>query len=179
MPETIDCPKCQRKLRVPEELMGQAVQCPTCGAMFTAATPAPARPTGPVFTEETPWEQRAREKKAPPYIPAHEVEGQVPEGYGNWERFPRRRLDALPHRGALILTLGILSLVICGFLGPVAWIMGNNDLKEIKSGRMDREGEGLTQAGRICGIIATIFMVVGCVFYCAIFGMMGMGGAFK
>src|SRR5262245_41841356 len=176
MPETIDCPKCQRKLRVPDELIGQAVQCPTCGAMFTATTaPSP----GPAFTQELPWEQRAREQGPPQPAPAREFERPDPEDYDDWERRPRYRRDAQPHRGAMILTFGILSLVICGFLGPVAWIMGNNDLREIRAGRMDREGEGLTQAGRICGMIATIFMVLGCVFYCVIFGIAGMGGAFK
>ena len=33
---------------------------------------------------------------------------------------------------------------------------GNNDLREIRAGKMDRAGEGITQAGRICGIIGTI-----------------------
>ncbi|MBI1903905.1 MAG: hypothetical protein HYS13_22620 [Planctomycetia bacterium] len=28
------------------------------------------------------------------------------------------------------------------------------------AGRMDRSGEGMTQAGRICGMIATIIMIV-------------------
>jgi hypothetical protein len=47
--------------------------------------------------------------------------------------------------------------------------MGNNDLAEMRAGRMDPEGEGLTNAGRICGIIGTILMVVaGCCFACSI-----------
>jgi hypothetical protein len=65
-----------------------------------------------------------------------------------------------PHRGTLILVLGILGLVVCGFLGPVAWIMGNTDLKEIRAGRMDPEGEGLTNGGRILGIISTVLLVL-------------------
>src|SRR5206468_1629105 len=99
----------------------------------------------------------------------------------DYEPRPRRygRRDAQPHRGALILTLGILSLVTCGLLGPVAWILGNADLEEIRRGRMDPEGEGLTQAGRICGIISTMFMIVGCLLYCGIFAMMGAAGGLK
>jgi len=68
-----------------------------------------------------------------------------------------------PHRGTLILVLGILSLVVCALLGPVAWIMGNADLKEMKAGRMDPSGEGSTNAGKICGMIATILIAVGVV----------------
>ena len=37
MQEIINCPSCQRRLQVPETLMGQDVQCPTCGATFVAA----------------------------------------------------------------------------------------------------------------------------------------------
>jgi predicted Zn finger-like uncharacterized protein len=34
---TITCPVCQRSLRVPESLLGQAVKCPSCSHRFTAA----------------------------------------------------------------------------------------------------------------------------------------------
>jgi len=63
-----------------------------------------------------------------------------------------------PHRGTLILVLGILGLVICGPLGIAAWIMGNGDLKQIDAGTMDASGRGMTNAGRICGMIATILL---------------------
>ena len=66
-----------------------------------------------------------------------------------------------PHRGGVILTLGILGLVTCcGFLGIPAWIMGAADLKEIRAGRMDPSGHGLTQAGMILGIIASVLLVI-------------------
>lgn len=45
-----------------------------------------------------------------------------------------------PHRGVLILVLGILGLVICQPVGIAAWLMGSNDLKEMDSGAMDPEG---------------------------------------
>ncbi|MCX6901913.1 MAG: DUF4190 domain-containing protein [Verrucomicrobia bacterium] len=66
-----------------------------------------------------------------------------------------------PHRGTLILVLGILSLVLCGPVGIAAWIMGNTDLKEIDAGRMDPVGRGTTNAGRICGIIGTVLTAIG------------------
>src|SRR5262245_54635042 len=40
MPLVVDCPSCQRKLRVPDELLGKRVQCPTCSMTFEAAEPA-------------------------------------------------------------------------------------------------------------------------------------------
>ena len=66
-----------------------------------------------------------------------------------------------PHRGTLILVLGILGLVICGPLGIAAWVMGNGDLKEMDAGALDPSGRSMTNAGRICGMIATILMIVG------------------
>ncbi|MBL8796642.1 MAG: hypothetical protein JNM56_22260 [Planctomycetia bacterium] len=40
--ETIMCPACNRKLRVPEQELGQVVQCPLCRAVFTAPMRASA-----------------------------------------------------------------------------------------------------------------------------------------
>jgi hypothetical protein len=59
-----------------------------------------------------------------------------------------------PHRGILILVLGILGFVIgCPLFGIFAWVMGNNDLQKMRAGLMDPEGKGLTQAGKILGIV--------------------------
>ena len=74
-----------------------------------------------------------------------------------------------PHRGTLILVLGILGLVVCGPLGIAAWIMGSGDMKQMDAGTMDPAGRGTTQAGKICGIIATILLILGVVIAAAIF----------
>ena len=67
-----------------------------------------------------------------------------------------------PHRGPLILTLGILSLVCCSPLGPFAWLLGNSDLKLMNTGQMDPMGRDTTNAGRICGIVGTVLLGLGC-----------------
>jgi hypothetical protein len=77
-----------------------------------------------------------------------------------------------PHRGVLILVFGILGLVLCFPFGIAAWIMGNNDLNEIRRGAMDPSGEGLTQAGRICGMVATALTVLGILIF---FAMLAFG----
>jgi len=74
-----------------------------------------------------------------------------------------------PHRGTLILVLGILSLVLCSFFtGIPAWIMGKGDLAKIKDGMMDPEGEGPTKAGMICCIICVV--VIGLIILLMILG---------
>ena len=78
-----------------------------------------------------------------------------------------------PHRGTLIIVLGILSLIICGFLGIPAWIMGNADLKEMDAGLMDPSGRSATNAGRIIGMIGVILTIIG-VIVGVIFAIVGV-----
>ena len=80
---------------------------------------------------------------------------------------PRGHVE--PHRGTLILVLGILGLVVCGFLGIAAWLMGKRDLELMRQGKMDKEGEALTRVGYILGLIETILMAVSLVLVCVIF----------
>lgn len=65
-----------------------------------------------------------------------------------------------PHRGVLILVLGILSLVFCTLTGPVAWSMGREDMAAIQAGHMDKSGEQMTQIGMTLGIVGTVLLVV-------------------
>jgi hypothetical protein len=41
--------------------------------------------------------------------------------------------------------------------------MGNNDLREMNAGRMDPSGYGLTQGGKICGMVSVILQIIGLV----------------
>lgn len=99
--------------------------------------------------------------------------GGGPGGYYNQGDYPRPPAPA-SGKGTLILVLGILSLVVCGLLGPVAWIMGNNATTEIRAGRMDPNEQGLVTAGKICGMIATILVLLICGFYILILAL-GIG----
>ena len=44
----------------------------------------------------------------------------------------------------------------------MAWVMGSNDLREMRSGRMDKSGEGLTQVGQLLGMILSLLWIAGC-----------------
>lgn len=92
------------------------------------------------------------------------------------------RRDIEPHRGTLVLVLGLLSLVFMAFLPPVgiplgivAWIMGRTDLAKIRARQMDPEGERQTYAGYVCGkvgaILSSIMTVLLCVTYAAVLGI--------
>jgi predicted Zn finger-like uncharacterized protein len=163
MPEIIACPECGRRLRVAEDLLGQAVKCPSCQATFTAELPAaPPRGEGPVGAYEVraAADVRRREDGRPPLRYADEDE--------DFDR-GRRRGPGEPHRGATILTLGILSLVLsciplaAWVLGGIAIGMANNDLQAMARRRMDPAGQGQTRAGQVCGIIGIILGILSCI----------------
>jgi hypothetical protein len=85
-----------------------------------------------------------------------------------------------PGRGTLILILGILGIVCCGVLAPVAWILGKQDLTKIRSGEISTEAEQLTNIGMILGIVGTVLLclqiVAGCVWGILV-GLAGAGAA--
>ncbi|MBN2624713.1 MAG: hypothetical protein JXA83_15150, partial [Acidimicrobiales bacterium] len=68
-------------------------------------------------------------------------------------------------QGTTILVLGILSLVVCSLLGPVAWVMGNNALAEIDRNPTAYTNRSSVQAGRICGIVSSCLMILGVVIF--------------
>jgi hypothetical protein len=70
------------------------------------------------------------------------------------------RLDTDAHRGGLVLGLGIAGLVLfplCGLVGLVpsivAVVFGQTDLRKMREGSLDQEGESATRGGWICGLI--------------------------
>ena len=60
-----------------------------------------------------------------------------------------------------VLVLGILGLVVCGILGPFAWVMGNRTVREIDASRGALGGRTEANIGRILGIVATVLLIVG------------------
>jgi endogenous inhibitor of DNA gyrase (YacG/DUF329 family) len=155
MPMTVACPACSRTVNVPDELVGEQVKCPLCGQQFKVEHEREARPAAEPLTmtyapkpEEAAAAQEAEGHDAPP-----------------WEFTPSRRRDLEPHRGTVILVLGILSIClgmgcIGIILGPIAWSMGAADLRAIRQGRMDPAGMGTTKAGYTCGIVGTILSAI-------------------
>ena len=65
------------------------------------------------------------------------------------------------NKPTISLILGILGIVCCGLLAPVAWVMGSQELKAIKAGTSAASGEGLAKAGMILGIIGTVLLLFG------------------
>jgi predicted Zn finger-like uncharacterized protein len=161
MAQLIVCPNCRGDLRVPDALIGQTVRCPTCNATFGTSASPDGPVVGPVDAPKPASDSPPPETSAPAQLSPPRPDEDRLEEVDVPPRFRRR--DVEPHRGSTILVLGILSLVSMALcfvfmliLGPIAWVMGSSDLKKIRAGTMDPQGEGNTNAGRICGIIATV-----------------------
>ena len=122
------------------------------------APPPPAQP--PVYDPNADPQQGY----APP-PPGYQQPYQQPyQGYGA----PANPFDS---RSTTILVLGILGLLLCQVLGPVAWAMGNSLKKEAEAAGFPEPGNA--KAGRICGIIGTALLALGVLFYVIFFVIIG------
>jgi len=67
-----------------------------------------------------------------------------------------------PHRGTLVLILGLLGLTVCGAAtGLPAWLLASRDLREMRARRMDRSGEQMTKIGQVLGIVSLVLTMIG------------------
>ncbi|TVQ90590.1 MAG: hypothetical protein EA397_12220 [Deltaproteobacteria bacterium] len=86
--------------------------------------------------------------------------------------------QALESRGVVIFAVGLVSVLACQLLGPVAFIMGQAYVRDCQAWGV--EPSGLGQAGRILGIVSTVLLVLALVIYglacCAGVGMALLGG---
>jgi hypothetical protein len=61
----------------------------------------------------------------------------------------------------VILTLGLVGLLCCPVVSPVAWALGYADMKAIDAGRMDPAGRSTTQVDMILGIVGSVMLLFG------------------
>ena len=129
---TISCPSCQRTLRVPESLLGQAVKCPSCGQNFTAPDhiedeppprPVTDRPSRrPAAPPEDDYDDEPRPSKRRPR------EDDYDDDYEDRPRRSRRRRDEKPGKvqaiAIMVLIGGILAtlygLGVLAYFGIIA-----------------------------------------------------------
>lgn len=74
------------------------------------------------------------------------------------------------------LVLGILGLVLCFVLAPVAWVVGGRAVRAIDAEPARWEGRGPAQAGRVLGVVGTILssvVIVGAAILVVVVGVLG------
>ena len=79
-------------------------------------------------------------------------------------------------KATIAVVVGVLGIVCCGLLAPVAWYLGNEEIKAIDAGRLSESNRGMAQVGKILGIIGSILLVLG-LLWVLFFGGMAFLGA--
>jgi hypothetical protein len=178
MANVVVCPTCARKLRLPDDLLGQEVRCPGCKKIFATE----ARSARRLKRDEDEDDDR------------REIDDEPDETDRPSRRGRGIRSNQLPHRGGLLLTLGISSIVagvlsvpaefglgLCTFCCPLgvfamaaagvimliglgcgipAIFMAQSDLRMMDEGTRDPSGRGVTRGGWICAIIGVVLNVL-------------------
>jgi hypothetical protein len=139
------CHTCGKLLRTGPENAGRLAACPGCGDRVEVP---PAEDAGP-----------------PQAAPAVPVSAGPPVVRSSYLR---------PHRGGLVLAFGILSWMTCFLFGVAAWAIGVDDLRAMRNGEMDPQGEGLTRAGMILGIVNVALALLALIGMVAVAGLMAI-----
>lgn len=66
------------------------------------------------------------------------------------------------------MVLGILGLVLCGFLAPFAWYTGAKAVSEIDASPWPYAGRSEANAGKIMGIVGTVLVGLGLLAFVAL-----------
>jgi hypothetical protein len=118
MPLAIRCPSCRRHLRVPDDVLRQAVQCPGCSAVFTAEEGGRTTPVSRAPAEAAPPEPPARHRQAEEPAEAYQ-EGRLSrpgKAAGPWG--DEGRLDRVRHpRPGAVTGPAVALCVFAALLG--------------------------------------------------------------
>jgi hypothetical protein len=189
---------------MPESMLGRRVRCFGCDERFLATPDSAAPPAPQALPQPRPSAREIPPAPLPPrpldedathdgpycpgcgrnvpwksrYCPHCGEEFDDPEVARATRGRYRFRRDTVPHRGALLSTLGNISLAagalsLCLFgasaivgipLGIAVWVMAQTDLAQMRDGIMDSHGRHLTETARasaITGLVLSLIFAAG------------------
>ena len=96
---------------------------------------------------------------APAPAHAYDQSPQVPYGA---PQYPPGYGPVLPDhpQANVVLVLGILGIVVCPVVAPVAWVMGNRVVREIDASGGAVGGRSNANVGRVLGLVITVLTIV-------------------
>jgi hypothetical protein len=151
---------CGRKVETQPEWAGQWITCPGCSGALYAPFPGP-KPSEPVAAAAAPTRLCPLCAET---IPANDPGCKYCGG-------PRPAPVASAGDGGLpALLVSLAGYMFCGLLCPIGWYLGSRHEAECR--RRGVEVSGTAKAGKVIGIIGTIFLLLSVVFFvlCAAVG---------
>ena len=76
-------------------------------------------------------------------------------------------------RAVVALVLGILGIILCPILAPIAWAVGHASEQQIDASGGRVSGRGLATAGKITGIVGTVLLILYVLFIVVFFVFIG------
>jgi hypothetical protein len=177
--KTVQCPSCGRRFAT--RLAEDETLPPSAVPDFELSNNNPPPPPGMTSSRDAGMAPRPRvpsaaESEGGTYAVQLDAEALAPPPNRRRKRSASRprhsedrddeEADVQPHRGVLILVLGILSIILAciplagWILGGISMSMGSHDQRLMDAQVMDRSGRAMTKAGQVCGIIGVFLSSV-------------------
>jgi predicted Zn finger-like uncharacterized protein len=153
----IQCPQCQRQVRVPDTMFGRLVKCPLCGMTFTVAAANAPPPAEPPVVETVPAPPAEPGTPAPPpsavaeYRPADVAVPEPPDTYAE-------AAAAVKAPGICVLLTGALGLIWNLFNLAQNLLMGQERAQA--AGRQFAERMGMQMDPQLMPIAWTFTLVL-------------------
>lgn len=160
---------CGKTVETKPEWAGQWIACPGCGgtlyAPFPSDKPAPPgpvvqvvpAPAAPPLTRICPWCAETI-PAAVGMCPLCKGDATVRPGPAPAAPVAASSGPVTDSGGTAPLVVGILGVVVCQLLAPVAWAMGSSYEKECRARGVQPSGAG--RAGRILGIVGSVLLFI-------------------
>ncbi len=163
MPATVICPACQRKLRLPDELLGKTVKCPACKEAFTVADPENVPPMAAVVEESA---AISSEEDSPVDRPRRRmpVDDEDDDRYeDDYDDRPRRRRRGSRSDAKSKVTGPAIGLMVSGGVGLAVGLVNlAGNIIQILNGAAQAQANALpgsNTAGFVIGYTVTVVMV--------------------
>ncbi len=169
MTERVECPNCGKVMDLPSGSEGKRLRCRDCDSVCSVDVAAGGALTLTLAADSVPAAEPTRVGRAGNRASGRPTGG---EGRRSAASGSRRRSRSgsgrgttnrsgsgrLPEGAGTVLVLGILGFVACGVCAPFAWVKGNDYLRKCHRAGVRPEGSGT--AGRILGIIGSVYLLI-------------------
>jgi predicted Zn finger-like uncharacterized protein len=157
MPTLTSCPSCAKQLKVPDELIGRQVKCPSCGTTFTAGGEGMAPAPPPVA---------ASPMAAPPSMLPRDDYGQYNRGY---EAPQPSAPNTLLGPGIALLISSMLNFLLSCYFIVNGFVVANNpamavDANPFFRNQNEAERKEMLQLMKVVGPGYSVFGVLGVLF---------------